>query len=154
MSQPYELLYLVSTQVTEEDLPKLTKKIRQIIESQSGLINKDEMWAKRKLAYSIKQHRQAYYWLVEFDASGEVNKKVVRELKLIPEIIRFILAKRLNYQPVRELEDKPQIVKPSIRPPLKTTERKEDLSVKGDKVSLEDLDRKLDEILDDNINEN
>ena len=125
MSQPYELLYLIPTQISEEELSKFTQKIRKTIEKQSGKVHKDELWSKRKLAYPIKKHRQAYYWLVEFDAPREANKIITRELKLIPEIIRFIITDRLDYRPIRpirETEKPEKIAKPEIRKTVKEPE--------------------------------
>ncbi|MBU0707023.1 30S ribosomal protein S6 [Patescibacteria group bacterium] len=153
MNKPYELLYLIPTQISDEDLKKITDKVDQLIESHDGTIIKSELWGKKKLAYPIKRVKQAHYWLVEFDAPSSTNEKVTQGMKLITEIIRFIFVHRVDYkvekksdqsnsktekQPAKNI---PAVVEPAASPSVTTP--------KKDKVSLEDLDRKLDEILDE-----
>lgn len=153
MTKRYELLYLIPTSVNENDLPVMTGKIAQLITGLGGKIEADELWAKRKLSYPIKRHLHAYYWKVLYEAPAAINTKIGRELRLLPEIIRFLVTEPTPAPlPPREpapaqpiLVEKPAL--PSIR---KTPAVKKD--IKEEKVSLEELDRKLDEILDDGMN--
>ncbi len=154
MSKSYELLYLVPSQITEDELSGITEKVKKIVEQGGGQITKNELWGKRKLTYPIQQARQAYYWLMQYTAEGDTNKKVTKELKLIPTIVRFLISETVK-PPVKKPETvKPRTVK-NIETEAPPPAKKEDkATAKDDKVSLEDLDRKLDELLDEDIEQN
>ncbi|MFA5107548.1 MAG: 30S ribosomal protein S6 [Patescibacteria group bacterium] len=153
MTKRYELLYLIPASVNENDLPTITGKISKIISGLGGKIESDELWAKRKLNYPIKRQAHAYYWKVLYEAPTATNAKIGRELRLLPEIIRYLIAEPTPAPPPpREpIPAQPVIVeKPALPSIRKTPSPKKD--IKEEKVSLEELDRKLDEILDDGMN--
>ena len=54
MTSLYEVLFIVPTNISEEDFSELSNKLRETIEKKhSSEITKFEKWAERKLAYTI-----------------------------------------------------------------------------------------------------
>lgn len=150
--QKYELLYIVPAKHTEDELKGLTEKIGTIISTTGCAITETHVLGRRKLAYPIKHERNGYYIMVTFDAEKPVIEKMDKALRLSPDLLRHLIIKkdpRLTEMPefaesgeiVRkdrgEEAPRGRAVKPK-RPPVK--EKKE-------KVVMEDLDKKLDEIL-------
>ncbi|MDD5567096.1 MAG: 30S ribosomal protein S6 [Patescibacteria group bacterium] len=158
MNQPYELLYLIPSQVTEDELPEITDKVAEVIQKQGGIIKYNALWGKRRLNYQIKRNRQAYYWLVRYEAAATANPKIMRELSLISKIIRFLITRPVTTEVLPERKKVETVNRPIsiVEPtpmPRKPTVSSRPVKEKETKVSLEELDRKLDEILDDNNSE-
>lgn len=148
MIRHYELLYLVTANYTEEELVPIKEKIKKIIEKSSGQITAEDSLGKKKLAYPIKSNHQGYYLIYEFDLDGDNLKELERNLKLTNELLRHVIVKRVIKAPtiLKTTEEK-------IRK-IQTKSEEEKVLKKLDeksKIKLEDLDQKLDEILEGNI---
>ncbi len=80
----YELTFL-----TKEEAE--LKNIKEIVESLSGKITKEEKWGEKTLAYTIKKNHTALF----FNFKIEIDKKSVLELKnkfnLNEKILRYLL---------------------------------------------------------------
>ncbi len=152
----YELLYLLSNSYTANEVKPINEKIVRLIKEQDGKITKEEDLGKNKLAYPIKQLSHAYYQVYEFDMPSEKLINLNNALKLATEVLRFLVVKKkvkteadikkektmqekLAKRKEQEIE-KIKAAKEEIKEKPKTDKTKE-------KVSLEDLDKKLDEIL-------
>ena len=57
----YELTYLVSDNVSESEITKVTGKIGGYISDEGGKVLKEESWGRRKLAYPINKQLFATY---------------------------------------------------------------------------------------------
>ena len=141
MLNHYELLYLVAANYTEEELAPVKEKIKDLIKKSGGEITAEDSFGKKKLAYPIKKNHQGYYLLFEFDLDGQNLKELDKNLTLTNEILRHMIAKK----PVRAqlTNKKPRIARVKTEAtPAKTAEADKD------KIKLEDLDQRLDEILE------
>ena len=78
----YELVYLLKPDVTEQEVADMQKQVEAIIERVGGgTIEKTEAWGRRKLAYDIGKHKDAFYVLHVINGSGELMKEIdTREL--------------------------------------------------------------------------
>ncbi|MDD5039683.1 MAG: 30S ribosomal protein S6 [Patescibacteria group bacterium] len=163
MVQHYELLFIISSSVDDRHHEPLVKKIQESIVQQGGRVTVTEEWGKRKLAYDIRHEKYGAYVLVEFDAESSLPKNLNATLKLMPELLRYqvltkrvktaqevnaermlrekIVAKRAAEQRVAAQEQAATAA--PVEPPKPVSEEPK----KETKISLEDLDKKLDEIL-------
>ncbi|MBU0612890.1 30S ribosomal protein S6 [Patescibacteria group bacterium] len=171
--QNYELLVIISSKITEEEIPSVTDKIFELIKKNEGTIVRDENMGKKKLSYPIQHQRYGFYVLVDFDLPGESLRKVEKELKLMEEVTRYMVvvrdvlaaaraAKRAEEEKERRLTPPLIEKKPVLEPETPAKPRSSFADSKPDakekpavpekkKVSLEELDEKLDQILDDDI---
>jgi len=151
MINHYELLYLVAANYTEEELVPIKDKVKDIIGKFEGEITLEDSLGKKKLAYPIKGTHQGYYLIFEFDLDGSNLKPLNNELKLTNELLRHVVVKKNKKMPTSDLSAHPQTkieTKPSMAT-LKKEERKK--TDEKDKIKLEDLDQRLDEILEGDI---
>lgn len=152
----YELLYIIPPQHTEEEIETITKKVTELIQKKGGEINLTEKLGKFKLAYPIKHNYHGNYVLTEFDASASSIKKLNEDLKLMSEILRHLIVTKkkrsaeeiaeeqaLRERIMRKEEKESEVAKKEVAPAKPVKEEK--------KVSLEELDKKLDEILEGKI---
>jgi small subunit ribosomal protein S6 len=144
--KPYELTYIISSEEKSEAAENLKKEVELFVQEKGGLIVKSEKTVPQSLAYPIKKHSSGFFVTLEFQA----EEKEVEPLKEMPEknpkILRhFIIVKnpikqmkeRRTRKPMTVLKDKPETTEV-----YKGKAKKEETEVK-----IEDIDKKLDEIL-------
>ena len=146
MINHYELLYLVPATYTEEELVPIKERVKDLIKKFEGEITAEDSFGKKKLAYPIKANHQGYYLLYEFDLDGQNLKELDRSLKLANEVLRHIIISR-KPRVAAQVKVAVEPAKPAkVEPPSEKRVERE----KG-KIKLEDLDEKLDEILEGDI---
>ena len=174
--EKYEILYILPAKHTEEELKALSNKIKEIVVSHGGEVNEEHHMGKRKLAYPISHVRYGHYYLIIFSAEQEAIDKLNATLLLTTELLRHLIVKRDPYiVGVPKLQEEYTIVRkdrerdrgprrrlaPERKSELKAVgkdEKKDEKSgdkssteEKRDKITIEDLDKKLDKILTDDI---
>lgn len=87
----YELTYLVSDDVPESDLNKVTGKVAGIVEELGGKIAKEDIWGRRKLAYPIKKQDFATYVTIYLDLPAERAIEFEKDLRHIDGIVRQLM---------------------------------------------------------------
>ena len=174
----YELLYILPLKYSENELPEIIAKINSLIKKTAAVITKEDNWGKKKLAYPIKQNHHGYFIINEIDIAPENIQKLSRELLNESKILRHQITqfKPESIEPNREIKLEETETSSSLaqpRHPSLTTKalpkisldakklKEKDISLenikekseiakdKKGKVALEDLDKKLEEILSD-----
>ncbi len=172
----YELLYIVGTQYTDPEVAKIQEQVLAEIAAIGGTIVRHENLGKIRLAYPIKKARHGTYILSYFDASPDGVNALNRKLTLTDEVLRHTLTTRPNGI------DKLPVEISSYVAPLSEEARKQKFDTRSDeparppsyqkpeeisatvapsvvmasepKMSIEELDKKLDELLQADVTEN
>lgn len=99
----YELMTILHPEVAEEALPGELDRISGYISTVGGeLIDslQDSPWGRRRLAYPIRSGgrdvRDGYYTVWHFEVAPTQITELERELKLNPQVIRYIV---LSWEP-------------------------------------------------------
>ena len=147
----YEMLYIISNKYSENELEPILEKVKKIIAGNQGNITYSEVWGKKRLAYPIKHFNHGYYFLAEFDLPCEQLSKVDRALRMADEVLRhqIVIKKQksaLEIEKEKIISEK--IVAKKQKEIKDTKEEKEQIKSDKGKARLEDLDEKLDKILD------
>jgi len=87
----YELTYLVSDEVPESDLNKVTGKVSGYVKELGGKTTKEEIWGRRKLAYPIKKQDFATYVTLYFDLPADKAIEFEKDLRLIDGVLRQLM---------------------------------------------------------------
>ncbi len=157
----YELSFIISSNLPETEHSKVQDEILGYIKNAKATVTKQPyLLGRKKLAYPIKKQKHGFYVFLEF---GTENPEAMRELdtklKHNNALLRHLIIKKdanIKTKPISSLEEKPAAKKPAkpIKPqprPIKSapTPKIEPVSEpKADKVDLDDIDKKLDEILE------
>jgi small subunit ribosomal protein S6 len=165
--QHYELCFIVSIKFLENELQKVVSAVHELLKKFGANITSENNLGKQRLAFPIKQTNQGTYIAIEFDLEQELLKKIDNQLKLTPEILRhLIIIKRVKTEAEKMREAKIQEglrrakeeelakAEKSAKEALKkseTVEEKKEEKPAPKKASIEDLDKKLDELLKDDI---
>lgn len=89
----YELVFIISPNVSEEDTNAMIDRVKQFIASAGGEVAKVEPWGHRRLAYPISDFREGFYVVVHFRMDPKATTEFERNLKLTEEIIRYLLVR-------------------------------------------------------------
>jgi small subunit ribosomal protein S6 len=205
----YELMYIVPAKFAGEELESIKTKINDLLVNHGAEVTNQVDMGRLRLAYPIKQVFQGFYYVLEFNAEPAKVRKMENLLRIMPEILRYLLInkriltereleaeKRLNaaveaevrakgYREthnddvrserprrkeavveVREEEVLPEVMIDPVSAEMnletaavleevaevEKEEKKIRKSAKGKKISLEEMDSNLDDLISDDIN--
>lgn len=90
----YELLYIISSSVTEEQREAIIEKVKALIEKNGGEIAGTDKWGMKKLAYPIQFKNEGYYVLVTFNAETSAIATITNTLNITENVVRQMIIKK------------------------------------------------------------
>jgi small subunit ribosomal protein S6 len=152
----YELLYLSPAQFTDDETEQIKVKVTALIEKAGVKITRNDNLGKFKLAYPIGQVRHGFYILVEFNGETEAIQTIERELRLLADVLRHQVIRLPEKIEAKKGKAKKEIKMVSYEAPGQDEEkpspkREQPKKPVPKKVNLEELDKKLDEILESDV---
>ena len=140
----YELMYILSSAVSDNDVPPIATEVDKFITDEGGKILTSEMLGKKKLAYPIKKTRNGFYVLETFELDGKKLQGLDNKLNSMEPIIRNLVV-NLEDQERRAAKDREIQTKMKLaRKPQKTE------TPAGPEVKLSDteLENKIEQALE------
>ncbi|MGB0756921.1 MAG: 30S ribosomal protein S6 [Patescibacteria group bacterium] len=175
--QYYECVGLIPGNLAENEVQPVLEEVAGFFDAQGADIKRKELIGRRKLAYAIDGMRHGYYFLIGADMEQSALAEIEKKLKLQNSVVRFLitknrpkteedikkekerLARQANISPEPASSDeKPrrrhkrserQETKPASTPP--ETKKEEKAQEPKEPVDLDQLEKKLDEILEEEI---
>jgi len=89
----YELVVIISPEVTDEEFPVTLEKMNQFITDRGGSITEVNQWGRRKLAYPIGNFMEGNYVLTQFKIEPKQTAELEASLRLTEEILRHLLVR-------------------------------------------------------------
>jgi len=89
----YELVVIISPEVTDEAVDGVIGRISQFITENGGSVSNIERWGKRKLAYPIKHFLEGNYVLARFKMKPKLSKELEASLEISEEVFRHLLTR-------------------------------------------------------------
>ena len=113
----YEIIFILRPEVSDEELKTTVRQVSDAIEEGQGVVDKVESWGKRRLAYSVKRHKEGYYLLIQYSvkSNAALSKEIERRLKVMDDVIK--------YMTVRIDEDLKRLEKLRKKRELRVTEK-------------------------------
>ena len=140
----YELTYFVSSELTPEQMEILVKKINSLI-LKNGEIMGSIVPIKKNLTYPIKKQNTAFLNQIEFNFELEEIDKFKKEINKQNEILRSMLTEKKDIKIKKKARS--AMMKPkSFLEDTKISPKKE-LKETKQKIDLDEIGEKLDEIL-------
>jgi small subunit ribosomal protein S6 len=101
----YELVYILSPKLLDEEVKKQNQSFIKFLE-ENGVKNiKENIWGKRSLTYRIKGFSDGHYTQFNFEVAPEKVKDIDKKLKLIDEVIRFLIVKQEEVGEIKTLQE-------------------------------------------------
>ena len=86
----YEVIVIIKTDLTEEDINAIIERSSNIITERKGVIAKMEKWGKRRLAYEINKQRDGFYFFIDYAGNGAIVAEMERNFKIDDRILKFM----------------------------------------------------------------
>ena len=156
----YEITLILSPDLREEEINLFQEEFRKNIEKLEGSLKKTGKPERRSLSYPIKKFQSGYYLIVNFIFNPEKLEELYSILKHKKEILRYIVVFAPEEKPrpfpeaasLASLRSRPadvpkEKVKEKEKVETKVEKKTEKKVEKKSKIQLEEIDKKLDEIL-------
>ena len=141
----YELTCLLTSQFSEKEASDFSQEISEIIKKEGGSVNQIISPKKQKLGYPIKKETEAFLLTIDFSLSPEKIKSLEEKFKRENRILRYILlSKKATKEPILK-----ESSLASEKIPASTSSGPEKSPKKPEKVELKEIDKKLEEILNE-----
>ena len=88
----YEVLFILSPQVPEEEATALSNEFRGIAEKTGATLKNEEAWGRRRLAYPIQKFNEGNYHLFVFESEGSLAE-LDRRMKNSDRILRHLIVR-------------------------------------------------------------
>lgn len=91
METRYELLSILPTTLTDDEVGVAEQKVQALITKYGGTVQETRRLGKFRFAYPIKHQRHGYYVLSYFTAEGSAVAKIEEALRIAPEVVRHLI---------------------------------------------------------------
>jgi small subunit ribosomal protein S6 len=93
MSQ-YETGFIVSPHLAEDEATNLIQQLAEVVAQKKGRLIKQDVWGKRRLAYTIKRQNEGVYVFFTYEGGGDIPQELERRFKQIDTVIRYLTVKK------------------------------------------------------------
>lgn len=89
----YESVIIVDNEISNEQKKDVINKIEGYI-TENGKLTKTEYLGTKKLAYEVKKHNEADYYVIEFECTADKIAELERRYRITDEILKFIVVRK------------------------------------------------------------
>jgi small subunit ribosomal protein S6 len=111
----YEVLFILSPQVAEDDATALVSEFKSVAERVGARLKNEEAWGRRRLAYPINKFNEGIYHLFIFESETSLAE-LDRRMKNSDRIIRHMIVRTDEDQKRAEKLAKKNPKKERVRP--------------------------------------
>ena len=90
----YEILYILSPSITDEEREATIAKFKTYVESNNGTVAGIDKWGLKTLAYPIKFKKEGHYVLMTYTAPAEASIAMGKLMLINENILRHIIVKK------------------------------------------------------------
>jgi len=98
----YETGFLISPNLSEEELDQLILKMAEVVTKKKGKMLKEDRWGKRKLAYPINKSEEAFYTFFHYEGEPDVPSELERRFKQSDAILRYLTVRKERRENIRK----------------------------------------------------
>jgi len=88
----YEVLFILSPQVTEEDATTLISDFKGVAEKNGATLKNEEAWGRRRLAYPIQKFNEGIYHLFVLESDSSLSE-LDRRMKNVDRVLRHVIVR-------------------------------------------------------------
>ncbi len=95
MARDYEMVVVLHSDLTEEEVPDRLSHLATLVSEHGGTVAESIDWGRRRLAYPIKGNFEGHYLITEFAAEGGTgNQEIERELNIDESVLRYLIIRK------------------------------------------------------------
>ena len=88
----YEVLYILTPQVPEEEATALQTEFKRVAESTGATLKNEEAWGRRRLAYPIQKFNEGVYHLFVFESDSSLAE-LDRRMRNSDRVLRHMIVR-------------------------------------------------------------
>jgi small subunit ribosomal protein S6 len=88
----YEVLFILSPQVPEEEATTLITDFKRVADSTGAKLSHEEAWGRRRLAYPIQKFHEGNYHLFVFESDGSLSE-LDRRMRNAENVLRHMIVR-------------------------------------------------------------
>ena len=89
----YELMWILSGSVSDEDGDIFMGTVQELVTKSGGTVTSTEFWGRRSMAYPIENNREGAYYLAKFTSTPDKVQEIDHAIGLDQSVIRHIMVK-------------------------------------------------------------
>jgi len=89
----YEIMFIVKATIEKEAVSAAAEAMKNIITSGNGKVLEFKELGEKKFAYPIKKEINGYYFLMQIEATSEVEAEFNRKASLDENVLRHLVIK-------------------------------------------------------------
>jgi small subunit ribosomal protein S6 len=93
MNSYYELTYIISPVLEDEQYPAVIQRINDLVTSNGGAIEEVQEWGLRKFAYEMDKKQTGFYVNLYFEGPATAIEPIERSMRIDDEIMRYLTLK-------------------------------------------------------------
>ena len=93
----YETVFIATPVLSDVQTKVVFGKFQGVITENGGRIVSGEEWGLKKLAYPIQKKTTGFYFLIEFEAEGDIVDILETQYRRDERVIRFLTFKMDKY---------------------------------------------------------
>lgn len=86
----YETVFILTPVLSDDQAAETVEKFKKFLKGKGASIKHEENWGLRKLAYPIQKKSTGFYYLMEFEATGDVIGGLETEYRRDERVLRFL----------------------------------------------------------------
>jgi small subunit ribosomal protein S6 len=90
----YEVVLIIHPDLDEAALTGIVDKVKGWITDGGGVVDKADVWGKRRMAYVVRKQREGQYVYLETQMKPTFSSELERNLRLTESIMRFLVTSR------------------------------------------------------------
>lgn len=142
----YELAFILNPLLEKSDADAAAEKVRDFVNQAGGAVKNLTVQEKKKLSYAIKKQLFGYFTVIEFELEADKTEELQKKLALDKDVLRSLII-NLNELRTQKPGGKPRKPKPVPSAQAISGETPAQKPEKTEKVKIEELDKKLEELL-------
>lgn len=90
----YEVLYVISPSLSDEEREAVISKFKAMVENAKGTVSGIDKWGMKALAYPIKFKKEGYYVLMTYSCDSATSTAMGKLMLITEPILRHIIVKK------------------------------------------------------------
>lgn len=90
----YELMTIINPTISEEDRIASISELKELFDTNSVKIEKEDVWGDKKMAYQINKSDRWFYILFDLEMDGKLIKDLSKKINLNKNIWRYMFVKK------------------------------------------------------------
>lgn len=116
----YDLMVVLSTTAEDDRRAKILSDVEAEITSGGGVVERNDDWRTRTLAYEIRHQREGEYHLLQFTGPVALLESLSHNLRIDDAVLRFRIIKVLPGTPPPPETAPPVVAAPAAPAPVES----------------------------------